>query len=128
MAVDRTLSARRDTETAAIIVMMKRKANEQPTDLLFWLADGSCGRFRARVAADTELSIGRTDSKRALGFIVSRGKARVDFVLDTDQVAELAAYLQIALPGLLKPLGRKPDQISLAALVPQPKRKPKRPR
>jgi hypothetical protein len=72
--------------------------------------------------------IGRTYSKRALGFIVSRGKARVDFVLDTDQVAELAAYLQIALPGLLKPLGRKPDQISLAALVPQPKRKPKRPR
>ena len=124
MAVDRILSARRDTETAAIIVMMKRKANEQPTDLLFWLADGSCGRFRARVAADTELSIGQ----RALGFIVSRGKARVDFVLDTDQVAELAAYLQIALPGLLKPLGRKPDQISLAALVPQPQRKPKRPR
>jgi hypothetical protein len=52
--------------------------------------------------------IGRTNSKRALGFIVSRGGTSMDFVLDRDQVAALAAYIQhCALPRLLKPLGRK---------------------
>ena len=40
----------------------------------------------------------------------------MDFVLDRDQVAALAAYLQhCALPRLEKPLGRKRRQMSLAA-------------
>jgi hypothetical protein len=89
---------------------------EQPTDLLFWFGNGSCGSYRARVKAKTELSIGRTDSERALGFVATRGKTRLDFVLNRDQVDELAAYLQIMRGRLLKPLGRKPDQISLIAL------------
>jgi hypothetical protein len=72
--------------------------------------------YRARAPANTEVSIGRTDSKRALGFVVTSGKVQVDFVLDRDQVAELAAYLQhFTLPRLLKPLGRRPQQISFVA-------------
>jgi hypothetical protein len=62
-----------------------------------------------------EVSIGRTNSKRALGFIVTSGKRHVDFVLDRDQVGELAAFLQLALSRLCSPLGRKPDQLSLVA-------------
>jgi hypothetical protein len=94
-----------------------RAAVEQPTDLLFWLRNGSCGPYHARVEAKTELSIGRTDSERALGFIVTRGKTCLDFVLDRDQVDELAAYLQIARAGLRKPLGRKPEQLSFVAMA-----------
>jgi hypothetical protein len=96
----------------------KAKQNdEQPADLSFWLRDGGVAYYRARVPADTEVSIGRTNSKRALGFIVTRGKVSIDFVLNKDQVAELAAYCRVSLPGLLKPTGRKPDQISLVASI-----------
>jgi hypothetical protein len=93
-----------------------RAPGERPADLLFWLRDGLCCRYKARVTADTEVSIGRTDSKRALGFVVTSGNKKVDFVLDRDQVAELAAFLRLALPGLRKPPGRKPPQVSLVAL------------
>jgi hypothetical protein len=41
-----------------------RKQDEQPTDLLFWSGDGHLMCHRARVPADTEVSIGRTNSKR----------------------------------------------------------------
>jgi hypothetical protein len=92
---------------------MKQKNSapgERPANLLFWFRNGFCGRYDARVAADAEVSIGRTNSKRGLGFMVTIGKGEpVDFVLDRDQVAQLAAFLQdCALPGLRKPLGRKP--------------------
>jgi hypothetical protein len=89
--------------------------DERPANLLFWFGDGHCSGFDARVAADVEVSIGRTNSERALGFIVTSGKRHVDFVLDRDQVAELAAFLHIALSRLRSPLGRKPDQLSLVA-------------
>jgi len=95
----------------------KSERDEESTDLLFWFGDGACGRYKARVPADTRLSIGRADSNRALGFVVSRGKARIDFVLDKDQVVELAAYLQIIHHGLLKPIGRKPHQMSLVPIL-----------
>ena len=39
--------------------------------------------------------------------IVDRGGTNIDFVLDKDQVDDLAAYLRIMREGLLKPLGRK---------------------
>ena len=59
---------------------MKRKRrsnpypNERPADLIFWFRNGSCGGYCARVKACREVSIGRTDSKRGLGFIVSWGR------------------------------------------------------
>ena len=92
-------------------------SDERPADLVFWFGNGFCGGYKARAAADVEISVGRTDSKRALGFIVRNGQGNLaDFVLDRDQVAELAAYLQMSLGRLRKPLGRKRNQISLVAL------------
>jgi hypothetical protein len=101
---------------------MRRPKNqtkgERPADILFWYGDGQLSSCEARVAATTEVSIGRTNSKRAAGFLVSRGDTSMDFVLDRDQVTELVAYLQkCMLPRLLKPLGRKQNQISLAAMT-----------
>jgi hypothetical protein len=117
----------RNQKRTAKTVKRNRKSRwqEQPTDLLLWVRNGFCLPYRARVAADTEVSIGRTDSKRALGFAVHRGGANVvDFVLDKDQVAELAAYLRVMQAALLKPLGRKRDQMSFAAMwLPKPKQR-----
>jgi hypothetical protein len=83
----------------------KQAPDERPADLLFWWKDGACSRCDARA------SIGRTNSKRALGFIVTQGRKRMLFVLDKDQVTELAAYLRMISPGLLKPLGRKKHHV-----------------
>jgi hypothetical protein len=64
---------------------------------------------------------------RGLGFIVSRGDTSIDFVLDRDQVTELAAYLQGIAHRMLKPLGRKKNNFSIAASIPkQQGRKPER--
>jgi hypothetical protein len=102
---------------------MKRNNKERPTDITFWLRNGCPVSYRARVPADNELSIGRTDSKRGLGFVVSRGDTSLDFVLNKDQVAELAAFLtHCVLGGLRQPLGRKPNQMSLVAMH-SPKRR-----
>jgi hypothetical protein len=100
---------------------MKRKphkaVNERPADLTFWYGDGQCSAYTARITADTKVSIGRTDSKRALGFIVTQGKTDVAFVLDRDQLTELAAFLNFYAPRLFKPLGRKKQQFSPAAFL-----------
>jgi hypothetical protein len=64
------------------------------------------------------VSVGRTDSERALGFRILAGDDVVaDFVLDRDQVAELAAFMQLQLRRLKAPLGRKRQQISFAAML-----------
>jgi len=97
---------------------------ETPAILDCWLGDGSLIRFEPRKEArDMRLSLGRTNSKRALGFLVKRSDANIaSFVLDREQVVELAAYLQCTLPRLLKPTGRKRDQLSLAAMLKYGKR------
>jgi hypothetical protein len=90
--------------------MTAKSDTERPAELLFWLADGAYTPCHARLTADVEVSIGRTNSERALGFSVRKGRKEViDFVLDRDQVAELAAFLRLALPRLRKPLGRRRD-------------------
>jgi hypothetical protein len=72
-----------------------------------------CTSIKPRVAADVKVSIGRTNSKRALGFrVMTNDKHLIDFVLDRDQVAELTAFLGGAKAGLSKPLGRKPPGMS----------------
>jgi hypothetical protein len=83
---DRTIESKSKRAAKTVKRNRKPRRQEQPTDLLFWfgdgllfwLGDGRCGPYRARVAADTEVSIGQTDSKRALGFVVRRGGANVD--------------------------------------------------
>src|SRR5215471_18987923 len=78
--------------------------NERSADLTFWLKNGSCGWCDARFATDVCLSVGRTDSKRAIGFALSdRNRPDDDpvlFVLDRHQARELAAYLEIMDGGL----------------------------
>ena len=91
--------------------------DERPADLMFWFSDGFPCPYRARVEADTRVSLGRTDSKRGLGFVVSRGDARIEFVLDRDQVEELTAFLQMQVGRLLRPLGPKPPQMNLASML-----------
>jgi hypothetical protein len=97
---------------------MKRKNNgERPAKLLVWFEDGFCGFCGPRVKADVEVSIGRTNSKRALGFrIKAKNEHVIDFVLNRDQVVELAAYMRGQKTRLLKRPGRKPHQLSLAAM------------
>jgi hypothetical protein len=75
--------------------------------LTAWLEDG---RFMSCPPAgdwDTEVSIGRTGSKQALGFTVEKGDTKMDFVLDQEQVAFLAEYFGYSLPRLLKSKGPK---------------------
>jgi hypothetical protein len=87
----------------------QRINDERPADLKLWWADGMLmGCDAADSRSDTEVSIGRTNSKRALGFIITRGNKMIDFVLNKDQVARLASYLTKQEARLLKPRGRKP--------------------
>src|SRR5262245_47803969 len=92
--------------------------NERSADLQLWIGDGCAGGANARFAADVEVSIGRTNSKRAMGFVVNASgnpyqslnpggeNKQMSFVLDRDQVWELIGYLHMQLSGLRKPLGR----------------------
>jgi hypothetical protein len=98
--------------------MTKTKDVERPAYLMLFPRDGLAIPVDARVKADTKVSVGRTDSKRALGFeIVSRKGVEMDFVLDRDQVTELHAFLQLALPGLLKPRGRAKGPLMLSTMM-----------
>jgi len=58
---------------------------EKPADLTLWAQDGALKSCRAKDGRDapTEVSIGRTDTERALGFEVTvRGKQVAEFVLN----------------------------------------------
>ena len=88
---------------------------EQHVNLQVWLGDGfvmNAGYKRGRsfVACRTkpgqpEVSIGRADSKRTLGFTVSRGddyKLLTAFVLDRDQTIALRDHLDYQIRRLKK--------------------------
>jgi hypothetical protein len=90
--------------------------HERSCDLLLWPQNGSCGGPEARFAAEVVLSVGRTGSKRGMGFLlyaVGHKKLprfkndQIDFVLDRDQVVDLIGYLQQQLNRLCSPLGPK---------------------
>jgi hypothetical protein len=104
---------------------MKKKSTKRPrspfkgersADMMPWAQNGATGRSPARLAADVVLSVGRTDSERALGFLLYADgdkklpkfeNDQIDFVLDRDQIEELIGYLQSQLGRLRKPLGRR---------------------
>jgi len=112
---DEPTSERRKTRATRKRQPKAEVAPERPATLLFWWRDGMLSTYDARVPADTEVSIGRAGSKRALGFMITRGRKAMDFVLDKDQVAELAAFLRLSHARLLKPRGKPKRQLSPAA-------------
>jgi hypothetical protein len=67
--------------------------SERKANLELWWRDGAVAESRATKRVTTEMSIGRADSKRHLGFIVKQNKVTVDFCLDRSQVAELTRFL-----------------------------------
>jgi hypothetical protein len=90
--------------------------DERSCDLRLWPQNGSCCGPKARFAAEVVLSVGRTGSKRGMGFLlyaVDHKKLprfkndQIDFVLDRDQVEDLMRYLQAQLNRLCRPLGPK---------------------
>jgi len=99
---------------------------ENPVDLHLWLRNGclswvdAAGRaaLKARkLNGLPEVSVGRTDSKKALGFVVVDGDRKLaEFVLDRTQVVELVAYFILQLPRL-KPAGVTPPYLSHAGLL-----------
>jgi hypothetical protein len=103
--------------------------DERSADVTLWIADGAAVDADARVAADIEVSIGRTNSRRGVGFIVGsagdchslnparRDNGQTSFVLDRDQVAELIRYLRVQLGRLKRPLGRKTDSIMFTRMT-----------
>jgi hypothetical protein len=85
---------------------MKRiKVTETPVDLLLWRGDGAVGTgngLKARRVPFPKVSVGRTDSKRRLGFAVKMtARSRwVLFTLDRVQVANLHDHLAYQLQRL----------------------------
>ena len=79
--------------------LLMGKDVERPCDMTLWL-NGALYPYRARVKANTQLSLDLTDSERALGVIVSRGDQQLECMLNKDQVEELAAYLRFISPQL----------------------------
>jgi hypothetical protein len=79
------------------------EAPERPIDLELWLKNGCAVTERAKSGVDAgmRLSLGRTNSEQALGFILMRkDQDPVDFVLNKTQVASLIMFLQFLLPRL----------------------------
>jgi hypothetical protein len=103
-------------------------AGEQRVDVLFWLHDGRLiwhdGHHRRGVKLP-EVSIGRTNSKRGLGFVVSNGSQDTLFVLDRSQVENLHAFLGCQI-GRLKPMAWPPDTLNMTKMISAATAQPKR--
>ena len=91
---------------------MRPKDDERLVDLAMWFGDGKLSSYPGNGRKLPEVSVGRTDSERGLGFCVdvgkepawnnSRGKF-VTFVLDRDQAKALREFLRIQILRLRKP-------------------------
>jgi hypothetical protein len=103
--------------------MSKREsADEQPVDLALWTTDGCATHVRRKLP---EVSIGRTDSKLGLGFLVifdgEMPKLTVSpteitaFVLSREQVMALHAHLGRQVSRLSGPRRSKFDLAQDAA-------------
>lgn len=81
---------------------------ERAATLLLWFGDGALKPVEGPAGTVVELSIGRTASKRNLGFILTEEKKReTDFVLSRAQVEELHRYLGLTLRRLRGPHSRE---------------------
>jgi hypothetical protein len=74
---------------------MKTPKDEQRVSLTLWLGNGNPVWHDGQGKGLPEVSIGRTNSKLGLGFVVSDAETGEDvaFVLDRPQVENLHAYL-----------------------------------
>jgi len=72
---------------------------EQTVDLTLWMKDGVVAVKRGRGSKLPDVSVGRTDSKRRVGFMVEApsGREIVRFALDRAQVQSLRDYLDYSL-------------------------------
>ncbi len=93
-------------------------STETPVDLLLWPANGCIkdgnydweeGRRRRKAPEWPQVSVGRTDSKRRLGFSVqmSPKTPEIRFTLDRVQVANLRDHLIYQLKRLKRGASRK---------------------
>ena len=85
-------------------------ANERPAKLQFWLRDGFTFRDSDDIvrSGDLEISIGRTDSRRGLGFAMTKRESH--FTLTRRQVDELIAFLTFQVRRLQ---GKRAPKMSL---------------
>lgn len=74
---------------------MKIPDDEQRADLDLWVKNGCGSWHRGQGKNLPKVSIGRTDSERGLGFVITApsGRQRAEFVLDRCQVEDLHDYL-----------------------------------
>ena len=75
---------------------MKTPPDEQRVDLTLWFQNGSAMPHAGQGTGLHEVSIGRTDSERGMGFLLldqKTGKTRAEFVLDRTQIENLHAFL-----------------------------------
>ena len=88
------------------MVKGKRAPAELPAELWLWFGDGAVARFPGEGKSATVVSVGRTDSERAMGFRITDGDDEIArFVLSRGQVEHLAGFLARSLSGLKR--GRK---------------------
>jgi hypothetical protein len=88
-----------------------KNREEQPVDLTTWIMDGTANAIRGKGKNLPMVNIGRTDSKRGLGFLVTFNKKteRVAFVLDRNQVMALHQHLAYQIPRLRGPKRTRQD-------------------
>ena len=72
-------------------------SDEQRVDLMLWRGDGMAAICPGTGRALPEVSVGRTDSRRGLGFEYGAQS----FVLDRVQVARLHAFLEFQLTRIV---------------------------
>jgi hypothetical protein len=103
----------------ALVSKSRVPDDEQRVDLALWFGDGKLMSHAGEGNGLLEVSIGRTNSERGLGFLLLDAKTRkplAEFVLDRTQVENLHAYLGGQI-GRLKPMRWPPHVISLPAVA-----------
>ena len=82
----------------------EESATEQSVSLWLWLGDGALlAPFQGDRDSPVEVSVGRTDSKRAIGFRVTGKGKNVLFVLNREQVELLSNFLDRSVSRLKPP-------------------------
>ena len=77
------------------------REEERRVDLTLWMADGVAAWARGKGRNLPRVEVGRTASRRRLGFlVVAEGKEVTRFALDRTQVKRLRDHLEYQIPRL----------------------------